>query len=121
MACTSYHPATRLWLTSFGPDAKAGDTPTISVGHPLAGGEFTTYRLPEPTAQGDQGPLFDMSKADVELTMNTTPEDQVWASVAEVDAAKQDATWKRTLELKGLAFKRSAFGGWTKADTQEAA
>jgi hypothetical protein len=62
-----------------------------------------------------------MSKADVELTMNTTPEDQVWASRAEVDEALQGATWNRTLELKGLTFERGTFGGWTKARAQEAA
>lgn len=121
MAVTGYHPGTRLWLTSFGPDAKAGDTPTVSVGHPLAGGEFTTYRLPEPTTHDDHGPLFDMSKAEVSLAVSGDPEERVWATRAEVDAAIQGATWARVLELKGLAFERSAFGGWTRARKQEAA
>lgn len=64
MPVTSTHKETGRFLTSFNRDSKAGDEHCISVGHPLLGGEFTTYRLPEPVAHDEHGPLFDIDSAD---------------------------------------------------------
>lgn len=73
MPATSFHEPTGKWLTSFGPDAKEGDTHTISVGSQSPEGgrydratgprscEFTTFVLSAPVASDKYGPLFDLN------------------------------------------------------------
>lgn len=70
MPVSSFHPATQKYLTDFGPDARAGDTFTISLGcldperepGSYRGCEFTTYVLNEPVAHDERRghPLFDL-------------------------------------------------------------
>lgn len=68
MACTSFDHKTGLWLTTFGSDAKQGDTPCISCSHPIRGGEFTTYRLPAPVGTSEWGePQFILGDAEIEF------------------------------------------------------
>lgn len=67
MAITGFHPETNKWLTSFGADAKAGDTHTISFTSRSPAGrtcEFTTYVLAEPVAHDEHwgDPLFDLDE-----------------------------------------------------------
>lgn len=72
MPVSSFHPETKKWLTSFGPNAKAGDSHTISIGCNIPvpgtiygrGCEFTTFVLCEPTARDDRWgePLFDLNE-----------------------------------------------------------
>lgn len=72
MAVSSWHKPSGLFLTSLGPDAKAGDKHLLSSGsyaYSLCKGtfgwrgcEFTEYTLPEPTAYDDRfgEPLFNL-------------------------------------------------------------
>lgn len=76
MPVTSYHEPTKRWLTYFGEDAKPGDEPCISIGHPLWGGEFTTYRLGPVVAQCEKvfkGPLFDLDEAEIKMNGSWFP------------------------------------------------
>lgn len=66
MAVTSLHPETRRWLTSLGRDATPGSEHTLSIGHPINGGEFTTFRLGGVIAHNRYGePLFDLDEAQI--------------------------------------------------------
>lgn len=124
MACTSLHKETGRWLTQMGADATPGSKHTLSVGHPLFGGEFTTYRLGPVVAIGrdayGDAPLFDMEEAEVSITGRISWEDEdqhIWLPLAEVREAiraknaEAGPNW-RTLELRGLTFTRGSFGQW---------
>ena len=69
MPATSLHKPTNRWLTSFryGSGQVQGAEHSLSIGHPISGGEFTTYRLAAPVAHEDDGaPLFDLDEAEIE-------------------------------------------------------
>lgn len=107
MPVTSFHAETRRHLTSFGQDAKPGDVITWSVGHPINGGEFTTIRLGAVVTVDERGlPLFDEDETDVQIRAD------LWATRAEIKAAKESAGWFDPLRICGLTFERNAFGGW---------
>lgn len=112
MPATSLHKPTGRWLTSsrFSTEPwKAGDTPTLSIGHPLLGGEFTTYRLAEPVAHDEDGtPLFDLREADIEIGRCWSQGLQFWATRAEIEAVTE--RHPSDFELQGIYFQRTAFG-----------
>lgn len=117
MPVTSLHKPTNRWLTSFGDNARPGDVLTWSVGHPLSGGEFTTIRLGAVVAHSERGePLFDDLETDVLIEGSSGPdaaeECRVWATRAEIKAAKEAAGWGRQLQLKGRSYERTGFGNW---------
>jgi hypothetical protein len=108
MATTSFHKPTNRWLTSVGVDARAGSEHTLSSGHPMCGGQFTTYRLADPVAFEGDKPLFDLDEAEVRMPNGE------WATGAEIRAFLEGA--KRSLEyrhaFKGATYERSSFGHW---------
>lgn len=123
MAATSLHAPTRRWLTSFRFSAepvKVGDTPCLSIGHPLRGGEFTTYRLAEPVAHDEDGtPLFDLDEAQVEIaSAYEAGGEPVFATRAEITEAIEAGheAWqvggRNVCQLKGLRFERGGFGNY---------
>lgn len=127
MACTSFHQETGRWLTQFGADAAPGSLHTISVGHPLFGGEFTTFRLGQVVAMGrdayGDAPLFDTDEAEICISSRICWENddrEIWASLAEVREAIRaknanlSGDW-RTLQIRGLTFERGSFGQWSPA------
>lgn len=80
-------------------NAKPGDEVCLSFCHPLFGREFTTYRLAAQHGEDDFGsPLFNLAEAEVQITRD------IWATWDEIREAK------RTLTLKGLALRMTAFG-----------
>ncbi len=112
MAVTSFHKETGKWLMSLGKDAKCGDTPTLSIGHPIFSGEFTTYRLPEPIATNHWGePLFDMDDAEVEVNGEFFPR-------AELRKLRDDPTYPSTVTVGGKTYRRTAFGHFSSAPVQ---
>lgn len=117
MACTSLHEETGRWLTSMGVDAAEGSEHTLSVGHPLFGGEFTTYRLGAPIAVNRYGePMFDMDEASVSVERAIIWEVPTeWVPLREVrdaiDAAK--SVYPCVLTIRGRSFKRGSFGLWS--------
>jgi len=119
MACTSFHEETGRWLTSIGADAVEGSQHTLSVGHPLFGGEFTTYRLGAPVATNRYGePLFDIADAEVSIERGVVWESESeWATLREVRAAIEDAkrVWPIVLTIRGRSFKYGTFGLWKEA------
>lgn len=106
MAVTSLDPATGLVLTSIGPDTKLGDEVTLSIGNPITGGEFTTYRLGKTYGVNKWGEtLFDLQEA--EILVNGQ-----FFSRNEIRAALGNAGYDRPLELGGRVYRRTAFGHW---------
>jgi hypothetical protein len=95
-----------VWFTfegrealSCGADVKAGDTICTSVGHPIRGGEFTTYRLGLPigVTSGPYGaePVFAVDDLHIE----------------------HDGTMYRRdtlMQLRERDYEPNGFGGWRK-------
>jgi hypothetical protein len=109
MACTFYHAPTGRWLTSLGKNAKAGDTPTLSIGHPLCGGEFTKFRLGEPVAHDARydEPLFDLDEAEIEM-----PHGSFYPRAKLAEIRK---TYARSFELDGVTYVMGGFSIYRRA------
>ena len=117
MSCYSLHKPLNRWLSSFPKGDEAGSERTISVGHPLCGGEFTTYRLGPVVATNNWGePLFDLDDAEINILQGAWPRQAVWVKVTDVRAAiEANLGYCGTLNpltIAGHTFKRGVFGGW---------
>jgi len=117
MSCYSLHTPLNRWLSSFQKGAEAGSEHTISVGHPLCGGEFTTYRLGPVVAANNWGdPLFDLDDAEINILQGAWPRQAVWVKVTDVRAAieahREYYGTLNPLTIAGHTFKPGVFGGW---------
>lgn len=96
------------WLSNFGRDTVPGSEHTTSIGHPLCGGEFTTYRLGQIVSQDERGePLFDLDEADIQMPWPDNrffPAKRLRAIQAEVNK-----TYARSFELDGTVYERSVY------------
>lgn len=112
MAATSLHKPTNRWLTDLGADATQGSEHSLSIGHPLFGREFTTYRLAAPVTVNERGiALFDLDEAEVLIDPDWRLP-KTWATRAELSAAIAEATYDGGLKLHGQTYRRGGFGNW---------
>lgn len=112
MACMSYHKESERWLTSFGKNIMPGSEHTISSGHPLLGGEFTTYKLGEVAAYDAYGPLFDLESAEIQM-----PDGRFYPGY--MIRAFASTKWDYpTITIGGVSYERNTFGHYKTARTR---
>ncbi len=109
MAVTSNHAPTGRWLTTLGKDAVPGSEHTLSIGNPLLGGEFTTYRLGPVVAQSDfwDEPMFNLKEADIKIDGSFHPYKEIMALI-EDQKYRIDAK----IALASVSYGRTGWGHW---------
>lgn len=96
------------WLSNYGRDAAPGSEHTSSIGHPLCGGQFTTYRLGPVVMLDDRGePLFDLEEAEIQMPW---PDNRFFPA-ARLRAIQRElkTTFANEFHLDGITYGRSVF------------
>ena len=110
MAVYSYHQEFGRWLDALSKGDEPGSEHTLSVEHPLCGGQFTTYKLGPCIGNDQHGcPLYDLTR-DALAKMpdgQFITRDQINSAKAEM---QKEWDYSKPITVAGTVYVRGVFG-----------